>query len=217
MTMPDGTGNQGPASQYPSGAQPGYPPQSYPPDGPQGGYPPPGPPTYAQPAPPPPAKSRRSGLVALAVLVTLIVVIAGGYWLFRDRISGAATSLQVGDCIDEPVGTTSITDVQHQPCTDPHDGEVFAALTYPTTTDTAYPGASAFDDFVRAQCLPAVQVYTARTLEEIDAAGLSYSYFYPLSSSWSDGNRAVTCYISRTDGTKLNASVRAAPAAPAHT
>ena len=221
MTMSDPGGGQGPAGSYPPGQQPGYPPPG--PGGygtpvAPGGYPPPpGPPSYAQPAAPPPKKSRRSGLVALGVLLVIIVVIGGGFALFRDRLSGQVTSLAAGDCIDEPSGSTTITDVQHQPCSDPHDGEVFAVLAYPTTTSSDYPGATAFEDFVRQQCLPAVQTYTGRTLDEIDAAGMSYEYFYPLDSSWTDGNHTVTCYLTKTDGTKLTGSVKAAGGAPAQT
>ncbi len=193
----------------PSGNSPGAVPDDQMP-----GYPPPGPPSYAQSAPPPKTRSRRSGLIALGVLVILVVLIVCALILFRDRISGDVNSLQVGDCIDDPSSTISITDVQHQPCTEPHDGEVFANLTYPGANGTAYPGTTAFDDYVRTNCLPAVQTYTGRTLAEIDAAGLSYAYFYPTTSSWTDSNdRGVTCYVENSDGTKLVGSVDAGAAA----
>lgn len=202
MTMPDGSGAP-PGGGYPNTPPPGPP-----------TYTPVGPSSYAQPAPP--ARNRRSGLIALGVLVVLIVLIVGGLYFFRDRISGDVNSLQVGDCIDEPSVTSSITDVQHQPCTEPHDGEVFANLTYPGASGAAYPGSTAFDDFVSQQCLPAVQVYTGRTLAEVDAAGLSYAYFYPTDSSWTDNNdRGVTCYVQKSDGTKLTGSVKATGGAAA--
>jgi hypothetical protein len=163
----------------------------------------------------PPKRSRRTGLVALGVLVVLVVVIVGGLALFRDRISGDVNALQVGDCIDEPSSSSSISEVQHQPCAEPHDGEVFALIVHPAANGAVYPGASAFDDLVRQQCLPAVQTYTARSLAEIDAAGLSYAYFYPTTSSWSENNdRGVTCYIAKSDGSKLVGSVRAPTASP---
>lgn len=178
---------------------------------------PPGPPSYAM-APPPPAKKRRSGLYALVVLVVLIVLIVGGLAFFRDRISGGVTELQVGDCIDEPTSSAaSITDVQHQPCSAPHDGEVFADLTYPGADGAPYPTlTSTFDDFVSTNCLPLAEAYTGRTEEEIGAAGLGYAYFYPTSDSWTQNNdRGVTCYIERADGQKMNGSVKAGtPASP---
>ncbi len=195
----------------------GYPPPPGPPPADaQSGYPPPGPQPSYSPVPPPPAKGRRTGLAAFAVLIILIAVIAGGLFLFRDRISGDVNSLQVGDCIDEPSDTSAISDVQHQPCVDPHDGEVFALITYAAADGAAYPGTGAFDDIVRQECLPMVQAYTGRTLQEIDQAGLSYAYFYPTFTSWTDNNdRGVTCYIEKSDGTKLVGSVRVATASPA--
>lgn len=209
MTMPDGSG-------APGGGPP--PPSDYPaPGAPPSGYPPAGPPSYVQPAASPPKKNRQ-GLAALIVLVVIIAVAVGGYWLFRDRISGDVNQLAVGDCIDEPSGSAdNITDVQHQPCTDPHDGEVFANLNYPGADGAPYPIlSSSFEDFVSTNCLPLAETYTGRTLDEIDAAGLSYGFFYPTSSSWTENNdRGVTCYLQNDDGTKLVGSVRAAaPASP---
>lgn len=203
MTMP----------QEPGPPTTGYP--APPPPGPEPSYPPPGPPSYS-PAPgqpgysAPPKRRRRTGIIALLILLGLVIVIVGGLYLFRDRITGDVNSLQVGDCIDEPSSSTSVTEVQHQPCADPHDGEVFALITYPGDSSAAYPGASAFDDAVTAQCLPAVATYTGRSLTEVDAAGLSYAYFYPTTSSWSSGDRGVTCYMAKADGTKMVGSVRAA-------
>ncbi len=208
MTMPDGSGPPA-GGGFTNAPPPG--PQYNPPPGP------PGPPSYAMPEPAP-AKKSRSGLYALVVLVVLIVLIVGGLAFFRDRISGGVTELQVGDCIDEPTtSASSITDVQHQPCTEPHDGEVFANLTYPGANDAPYPVlTTTFDDFVSTNCLPLAETYTGRTQDEIAAAGLSYAYFYPTSDSWTQNNdRGVTCYIEHADGTKMTGSVRvAAPATP---
>jgi hypothetical protein len=55
-------------------------------------------------------------------LVVVGAIVVGGF-LFRDRISGNAGDLQVGDCFDDP-GTSEISDVQHHPCTEAHTGEV---------------------------------------------------------------------------------------------
>jgi len=210
----------------PSGPEPGYPPPpqqpapapTYPPPGP-GGYeaPPPGPTSYAPMAPPPkPNSGRRTGIIILATLAVIVILIVGGLAFFRDRISGDVGQLQVGDCIDEPSSTTSITEVQHQPCSEPHDGEVFALITYPGADGAAYPGSDAFRQTVIQQCLPLVETYTGRTQDEIAAAGLTYAWFYPTTSSWTDQNdRGITCYITRDDSQKMTGSVKAG--APAHT
>src|SRR3954454_3954770 len=198
MTMPDG-----------SGAPPGG---GYTNAGPSGAQytPPPAPPYYAAPpAPPVKTSGRRTGIVILVTLAVIVLLIVGGLALFRDRISGDVNSLQVGDCIDDPGSTTEITDIQHQPCTEPHDGEVFALVTHPAANGAAYPGKDAFRDLVVQQCLPQVQVYTGRTLDEIDAAGLTYAWFYPTTDSWTNANdRGITCYIARSDETKMTGSVK---------
>ena len=204
MTMPQEPGSV-PMASYPAPPPPG-PEPSYPPPGPQSYSPTPGQPGYSAP----PKRRNRTGLIALLVLLGLVIVIVGGLYFFRDRVSGDVNELAVGDCIDEPSNTTSITTVQHQPCADPHDGEVFALIAYTPDSSGTYPGAGAFDDLVTQQCLPAVITYTGRSLAEVDAAGLSYAYFYPTTTSWAGGDRGVTCYIAKADGSKLVGSVKAA-------
>jgi hypothetical protein len=156
--------------------------------------------------PPPPTRGRRSGLIALGVLIVIVVLIVGGIYLFRDRLTGGVTGLQVGDCFDEPVGAQTITDVQHQPCTGPHDAEVFAVLTNPAGSGESYPVVSGFDDYIQQNCIPAWETYTARTWA--DDTELSLSYFHPTLTGWGDGDRGFTCYTTRNDGVKLNGSVR---------
>jgi len=219
MTMPDGPGGP-PPSGYPGaatppGPEPSYPPPgprpSYPAPGPQSGYPPPGPPTYSQMAPVPPARSRRSGLVILGVLVIFVAIVGGALYVFRDRITGDVNSLQIGDCIDEPSGSDSISAVQHQPCDDPHDGEVILSITDPAANSAPYPGADYFRTLVRNQCLPAADTYLGGSL---DFSPYSVGFFYPTSSSWTDANdRGVTCYLSRDDGSKITGSIRAGASA----
>ena len=211
MTMPTG----GPAPNPPQPGAPGdpYPPVApYPPAAP---YPPPGPPGY-YPDPsqqgymPPPTRRNRRGLVALVIIVLLVGGIGGGIWLFRDRLSGSVTELQVGDCIDSPSQANSISEVQHQPCTDPHDGEVIAVLVHPAAADEPYPVVSGFDDYIQAICVPAFDAYTGRDFNTDTELGLSY--FHPTLSGWSSGDRGFSCYLSRVDGQKITGSMRASGA-----
>ena len=199
--------------QDPNAPQPGYPP-SYPPAG--SGYPPPGPPGYPPQgpmgyAPPPPPPKRKTNWLRIAVLIAVVAVIGGGFWIFRDRLSGDVNDLAVGDCIDEPADTSSITDVQHQPCNSAHDGEVYLLVIDPSSGE--YPGRDHFRDIAIAQCLPAVATYIGvadfNTRTDIDAG-----YFYPITESWSKGDREVTCYLYRIDGAKLTISVRGLGASP---
>jgi hypothetical protein len=203
------------AGQGYSSGQPGY---AAPPPPPPPEYPAPdqaqyGDPTQSPylPATPPPAKRRPwVGIV----LLLIVVVGVGGFFLFRDRLSGSASDLSVGDCIDEPTGTSDITDVQHQPCNEPHDGEVFAVLNHTAAPGDVYPPTSEFQDLVSDECLPALEAYTARTYDEVYAAGLDVSFLYPSSSSWSENDREVSCFIVKTDESKITGSVRAGGSRP---
>lgn len=131
-------------------------------------------------------------------------ILLGGF-IFRDHLTGAATDLKIGDCFDEP-GTVEVTEVQHRPCTDPHDGEIMWVGDYPDPG--SYPGEEAFDAFVGANCVPTYQTYLGRdyrTDTEFDI-GL----FYPLPEGWEDGDHEITCYIYRLDKAKLTNSVKIA-------
>lgn len=162
---------------------------------------------YGFPPPQPPKQNRRSGLIALAVLLGIVVVAAGGYYLFRDRLAGSAAELAVGDCIDEPAGTTDIKEVQHQPCSDPHDGEVFAIVMHTAAPGAAYPDQSEFRDLAGDECVPLLSAYTGMDLVTFVAAGLDFSAFYPTSEAWNNGDRSVTCYVVKADSSKLTGSV----------
>lgn len=184
--------------------------------------PPPGPMGYqdAPPAPmgyqaPPPMPPKRSNRLAIGILVVVVAVVIGGIAyvaLTRDSSTGGVDALQVGDCIDEPPGASTITEVQHQPCTTPHDGEVFALLTNPAPADAAYPVVSGFDDYIQTNCIPLWESYTGRTWStdtEIDL-----NYLHPTLSGWGDGDRGFTCYLTKLGGGKLNASVKGIGASP---
>jgi len=164
--------------------------------------------------PPEPPKSRRgSSLIGVGVLVLIIAVIGGGIYLFRDRLTSSANELRVGDCIDEPAGLTDIKEVQHQPCSDPHDGEVFAVVTHTAATGAPYPPESEFRDLANDECLPALQTYAGMDLPTLVTQGYDYSAFYPSPEGWDGGQRDVTCYVVNVDGSKMTGSVKAGAAA----
>ena len=202
-----------------AGGQPGYPSQTQPPPPPppypmqdQTQYGGPPQPIYPPAAPPP---VKRTQWLRIGIIVLLAVLIGGGFYFFRDRLSGSAGDLNVGDCIDQPTGDSEITDVQHQPCNEPHDGEVFAVINHTAASGATYPLTSEFQDLVQDEYIPALEAYTARTAAEVYAAGLDISFLYPSSSSWSDGDREVSCFIVRSDESKMTGSVRAGGSTPA--
>ena len=148
------------------------------------------------------------------VIVLMVAVGVGGY-VFRDHLTGYVGDLRVSDCFDEPeafaAGTTDeVEDVQHRPCSDPHDGEVFAVVNHHAGSSSAYPTEDAFGDFVGNNCVPAFEAYTGRLYRE--ATEFDIGWFYPGPEGWDDGDRVVTCYVYRVDGSPLQGSVKAATA-----
>lgn len=176
-------------------------------------FPPPGPPAYDPMAAgpgyaPPPARPGRRKLIIRAAAVLILIVIVGGFFLFRDRVSNNVTSLQPGECFDQPAaGQTVITAVQRQPCNEAHDAEVFALATDSAAADAIYPVLS--DHFLQLaidQCVPAAEPYLGEALAthpELDAG-----FFLPTRDSWQKGDRVVACYFYRIDGAKMTASLR---------
>jgi hypothetical protein len=138
------------------------------------------------------------------IRIGIIAVIVAAGLIFRDRLTGSAGELRVGDCFDEPTQAQEVKDVQHQPCTDPHDGEVVFVGDHPDS-DT-YPGESAFDSFVLANCVPAFETYTGR--DWATDTELDLGYFYPTTDGWPSGDHEVACYVVRLDSAQMSASVK---------
>lgn len=160
-------------------------------------------------APPPgaqlPAAPARRGIdwLSIALRVGIIAAIVVGALILRDRLTGAATDLRVGDCFDEPVGATEVSEVQHQPCGDAHDAEVFFVADY---TGDSYPVISGFDDYVVEKCIPAFESYVGRSFEA--ATELDLSYFFPTLDGWGKGDHEITCYLISLDRSKLTTSMK---------
>ena len=142
------------------------------------------------------------GLIGIAIVVGLVVV----GLLFRDRLTGDATDLRVGDCFVEPSGGEVVTEIQHQPCNGPHDAEVIFVGDHPA--QEAFPGEDAFDDFAFAQCVPAFESYVGRDYETDEE--LDFGVFYPIEEGWQEGDREITCYAYRVDEQPMTTSVKAA-------
>jgi hypothetical protein len=112
----------------------------------------------------------------------------------------------VGDCFEEPASPEAVTDIQHRPCHEQHDGEVIFVGDQPDQ-DT-YPDESAFDAFALDRCVPAFEAYVGRdyeTDEEFD-----FGFFYPGEEAWNANDHEITCYVYRLDEHPLTQSLKAA-------
>jgi hypothetical protein len=144
----------------------------------------------------------------IALRVGIIGAIGLGAWFLRPFITGGAGSLAVGDCFDEPATQTeTVEDVQHHPCTDLHDAEVFYVSNYEPASGT-YPTDPQFLDFIRDRCTGAFTTYTG--LDYTSAQDLDFSAFTPTADGWGKGDRKVICYAVKVDATKFNASIKKA-------
>jgi len=139
-------------------------------------------------------KNLRGILIVGAVVVVLVVV----FFVFRDRMSGSASELQVGDCFDVPAESIDISDVQHHPCTEAHTGEVFYLGNDASVPGASYPAESDFSADLDAQCGPAFATYV----------GVSAEMFYPNEDTFSSGTRTLTCYLVAADGSSMTGSAR---------
>lgn len=145
--------------------------------------------------------------VGIVVAVVLVIGVAGVIGVaFRDHLPGSARNLQVGDCFEVPTAD-QVGNVQHRPCTEPHDGEVFVVRNYMGTD--AYPSHADFDAWVDSQCLGAdFEAYVGATYDS--RQDLSVGYLYPLQDRWQQGDRAMTCYLSPAGGGTVSSSYRKA-------
>lgn len=147
-------------------------------------------------------------LAGWGIRIVIVGAIALGAFLFRDRISGAAGDLAVGDCFHEPADSAEVSDVQHSPCNEAHTAEVIYVGDYALGGD-AYPTLAQFDDAVGVQCLPAFNAYTGR--DYATDQELTIGYFYPTSEGWGEGDHEIVCYAVRLDAATMTTSVKLAP------
>ena len=124
-----------------------------------------------------------------------------------DSVEGAGAStlfhLKTGDCFTSRAGTAGRTvelnDVTTKPCTEAHDGEVFAAVSHPAAKDVAYPGDENVADFAAAECLQQFPGYTGTSYDDSD---LEVASVRPDEDSWTEkDDRDVACVLYKKDST----------------
>ena len=133
-----------------------------------------------------------SGVWVLAITGLVVVAVASS----PDRndsgqiTSGgsvSATALQTGDCVNDLKDTTSLLSLPAVPCTQAHEGEVFAVFDLPAGP---YPGADAVDRQATSQCSDRITAYSP-------TAGTDGTYnlflVYPREQDWAGGDREIAC------------------------
>ncbi len=98
-------------------------------------------------------------------------------------------ALAVGDCIGASTGTGEVSDVPTVPCAEPHDDEVYADF---PLADGDYPGEDAIFEQADQGCYDAFAPFVGIAYED---STLDFSYYYPTSGSWAQGDRLISCLI----------------------
>lgn len=98
-------------------------------------------------------------------------------------------SIKVGDCLNDgnlegQVTTTPVID-----CAEPHDSEAYASV---LVADGEYPGDQAIFDQADTECGAAFATYVGIDWSE---SSLNFSYYYPTTESWANGDREILCLV----------------------
>ena len=100
--------------------------------------------------------------------------------------------LRTGQCFQNPPASQAvlgITYVTVVPCTTLHNAQVFVEF---PATGSSYPGSTS----LKRQANEGCQSRVAKSLETSKiTSSMSLHFLYPLSTSWAQGHRTITCLV----------------------
>jgi hypothetical protein len=154
--------------------------------------------------PPSGAAGHRPGMKFI-LRIGIILLFVGGAYVFRDRISGGAGDLKVGDCFDVPAAATeTVKDVQHHPCDERHTAEVILVTKHPAAKGAKVPTDADLRTYLANTCGDALDSYVGAAKSDLYDLGA----FYPTDKDWADNERGVTCYLTKLDESPMTASAK---------
>jgi hypothetical protein len=107
--------------------------------------------------------------------------------------------LSVGECFDDGPADPEVV---RQPCSLPHQGELFAVV---TLAPQAWPGEQGIETVAQAACDKAFLPYVGIAADKSELDSMSWS---PEHSAWSSGDRTVICAAYGPSGDALTGSVK---------
>jgi len=162
----------------------------------------------------------RSRWVVVAAVVAAVVVVAAiavlGVRVLRGATGSSPTAsgatstigaLDVGACYRLPsddASSDSVSDVEVLPCTEPHDGQVYAHV--PLTFDD-YPSDAALTAAAESGCGDDSSLDSSVASSDT----MSPSWYAPLEADWADSPHAATCVIESNDPNGLTRSWTTTP------
>lgn len=99
-------------------------------------------------------------------------------------------SLRIGDCLNDLSTEDEIEELPVVPCSQPHDGEVYAEF---KLTETTFPGIDKIEKTADPRCADLLKSYAP---DAVDDPAVDTYYLYPTAESWARGDRAITCIAS---------------------
>jgi len=101
-------------------------------------------------------------------------------------------SLTAGECFDNPMGASTVTEVSVMPCSQPHNAQIYATFTLHGSSNFDYPGLGTVRQLATNGC-------NARINADLDKPKLtnlmSIRFIFPILGSWLTGHRTVACMI----------------------
>ncbi|HEV2759492.1 MAG TPA: septum formation family protein [Acidimicrobiales bacterium] len=158
-------------------------------------------------AAPAPEKKPRRGLrrLVLAILVIALVAVAAvvAYSLLRDE-GVDYSKLEVGDCFDS--SSNEVRGIKVEPCSEPHNSEIFFLVTHPAGRDEPYPGKDVLVQFAADACLG--QPFTDYVGIPLEQSKLKDFEIVPQDSAWNKGRRVLVCGIDTGGEGDITGSVK---------
>lgn len=148
-----------------------------------------------------------------ASAVALAPLLTGCSFLGHGGGSGTSVfDVKAGQCFAAPTEVKAqISDVNRVGCTQPHDQEAYAAVSYPSASASGgaaassdYPGDSAVAAFAQGACAQKFSSYVG--VSYLDSS-LFFTYLAPSARSWQDDDRTVLCFVTAA-GRQLKGSVK---------
>jgi hypothetical protein len=149
----------------------------------------------------------------VVVLVAAIVAVNMGK-ATRSAATGVIThrghmnafSLRVGDCFDNPADAHTLDTVTAIPCDQPHNAQIYGKFRL-TGSDLRYPGAAMVAQRARSGCKARV----GSVDKAITTSAMTARILLPDETSWTAGQRTVSCMIVNPTASLTTSLLNSAP------
>lgn len=133
------------------------------------------------------------------VVVLIVGVALGGLDDAERDSTGTVTDggqvstfdLAVGDCLNDLEQDTELADIPAVPCTEPHEGEVFAVV---TLGGAAYPGDDKLGETAQRRCLKELRAVSPKIIRD---PAYDIYWLQPTDYTWARGDRELSCLVTR--------------------